>query len=328
MTTDTTNTPTRIYRGVREFLLGGLATGGAAIFTNPIEVVKTRLQLQGELKKTSKQERVYKGVFDAMYTITKHEGISGIQKGLGPAILYQFAMNGVRLGLYEPLKKFFSRMYFKGVGNNTTINSNIDKAPPEPFLLKVLSGAIAGATGAAVGSPFYLVKTRFQSHSSYLPVGHQHQYRNTWHALSSIASEGGVKGLFRGVNAAVLRVCVGSAVQLSTYDQIKGHLIGYGLVQDNVVGHFSSSLLTGGAVVIAMNPFDVVATRMYNQKVEAGKGVLYSNVLDCCIKIFTTEKLLGFYKGCLAHYLRLGPHTILTFVFWEQLKRLANYHEL
>lgn len=33
-----------------EFLLGGLATCGAGFFTNPLEVVKTRMQLQGELK--------------------------------------------------------------------------------------------------------------------------------------------------------------------------------------------------------------------------------------------------------------------------------------
>ena len=37
-------------RNAVEFLLGGLATCGAGLFTNPLEVVKTRMQLQGELK--------------------------------------------------------------------------------------------------------------------------------------------------------------------------------------------------------------------------------------------------------------------------------------
>lgn len=36
--------------GAVEFLLGGLATCGASFFTNPLEVVKTRMQLQGELR--------------------------------------------------------------------------------------------------------------------------------------------------------------------------------------------------------------------------------------------------------------------------------------
>lgn len=33
-----------------EFLIGGLAACGAGFFTNPLEVVKTRMQLQGELQ--------------------------------------------------------------------------------------------------------------------------------------------------------------------------------------------------------------------------------------------------------------------------------------
>ena len=32
-----------------EYMFGGLAACGACILTNPLDVVKTRLQLQGEL---------------------------------------------------------------------------------------------------------------------------------------------------------------------------------------------------------------------------------------------------------------------------------------
>lgn len=81
--------------------------------------------------------------------------------------------------------------------------------------------------------------------------------------------------------------------------------------------------MTGFAVTTAMNPFDVVSTRLYSQRVVDGKGELYSGVLDCVRKTFKSEGFFGFYKGWTAHYFRLGPHTVCTLLFWEQAKTLA-----
>ena len=62
-----------------EFLLGGVAACGAGFFTNPLEVVKTRMQLQGELKARGQYAVHYKNVFHAAYTIIKNDGILAIQ---------------------------------------------------------------------------------------------------------------------------------------------------------------------------------------------------------------------------------------------------------
>ena len=75
-----------------------------------------------------------------------------------------------------------------------------------------------------------------------------------------------------------------------------------------------------------MSPFDVVSTRLYSQEVVKGKGVLYTGVLDCFRKTVAVEGFFGLYKGWTAQYFRLGPHTIMTFVLWEQLKNLATEH--
>jgi solute carrier family 25, member 34/35 len=39
-------------------------------------------------------------------------------------------------------------------------------------------------------------------------------------------------------------------------------------------------------------------------------------------KIVRIEGPLGLFKGLGAHYLRVGPHTFFTFIFWDALKRL------
>ena len=66
-----------------DFLAGGIATTGACFFTNPLEVVKTRMQLQGELQRRGQTKIQFRNPFQAFILISKSEGIRGIQKGLG-----------------------------------------------------------------------------------------------------------------------------------------------------------------------------------------------------------------------------------------------------
>lgn len=72
-----------------------------------------------------------------------------------------------------------------------------------------------------------------------------------------------------------------------------------------------------------MQPFDVVSTRLYNQPVDAitNKGLKYSGIFDCASKIFKTEGIGGYYKGWTASLLRLGPHTVLTLCFWQEIRK-------
>ena len=55
--------------------------------SNPAEVAKTRLQLQGELVKTG-YKPVYFGPLDVLNKAWKFEGLGGVQRGLGAAVAY------------------------------------------------------------------------------------------------------------------------------------------------------------------------------------------------------------------------------------------------
>lgn len=59
------------------FTAGALAACGAVTVTNPMEVVKTRLQLQGELAAKGQVKKIYTGVFQALRIIAINEGIKG-----------------------------------------------------------------------------------------------------------------------------------------------------------------------------------------------------------------------------------------------------------
>lgn len=52
------------------------------------------------------------------------------------------------------------------------------------------------------------------------------------------------------------------------------------------------------------------------------QGLMYRGVLDALLQTARTEGIFGMYKGIGASYFRLGPHTILSLFFWDQLRLL------
>lgn len=289
---------------IEGFLCGAIAACVAVTASNPAEVVKTRLQLQGELSKDA-SKRVYNNARDAFVKTWRNEGIRGIQRGLTPAYFYQFLLNGSRLGFYEPFRQ--------------NINRLIGSAPSEQIAAtSVIAGAASGVVGASLGNPLFLVKARMQAYSPALPVGTQHYYRSSWDALSTIWKAEKWRGLVRGVDAAALRTGMGSSVQLPSYNFTKSLIVrnGWGKA-DSTLTFLASSAVSGACVCLVMQPADTALTRMYNQPVERlpnGKtiGLLYRNPIDCLWKTLKTEGPLGWYKGTTAHFLRIAPHTIIT----------------
>lgn len=95
-----------------DFIIAGTAAVSAGFFTNPLEVLKTRVQLQGELQRKGNYTIVYKNVFHAGYVVAKNDGILALQKGLVPALWVQLIMNGSRVGKNFPRIKLFE--FLKG----------------------------------------------------------------------------------------------------------------------------------------------------------------------------------------------------------------------
>lgn len=212
------------------------------------------------------------------------------------------ALNGCRLGFYEPIRTHLNSV----VLTRSVLNSKDPKVVQFQSLpVNICAGASSGIMGAAVGSPFFLVKTRLQSYSPFLPVGTQHQYKNAWDGLSQIYKSEGIKGLYRGVGPAMIRTGFGSSVQLPTYFFAKRQLVKHFSMEEGPALHLLSSAASGFVVCVVMHPPDTVMSRMYNQT-----GNLYSNAFECLYKTVKTEGPLAVYKGFFAHLARILPHTV------------------
>lgn len=58
--------------------------------------------------------------------------------------------------------------------------------------------------------------------------------------------------------------------------------------------------------------------RIQNMKIVDGKPE-YTGPFDVMRKVITNEGLFSLWKGFTPYYMRIGPQTILTFVFLEKL---------
>ena len=77
--------------GLLGMVFAGLGPAAAAVFTNPFDVAKVRMQLQGEA--LSGGARMYAGSFDCIYKTFKAEGIAGTQRGLTASVSSLFFLS-------------------------------------------------------------------------------------------------------------------------------------------------------------------------------------------------------------------------------------------
>ena len=84
-----------------EILAGGSAGACQVVFTNPLEIVKIRLQVQGEMAKTQGVERR-----SAMW-IVRNLGLMGLYKGASACLLRDVPFSAIYFPSYNHLKRDF-----------------------------------------------------------------------------------------------------------------------------------------------------------------------------------------------------------------------------
>nr|XP_009862380.1 mitochondrial 2-oxoglutarate/malate carrier protein [Ciona intestinalis] len=280
-----------------KFLFGGSAGMGATLFVQPLDLVKNRLQLSG----VGGQEKLYKNSFDAISKILRNEGIIGIYTGLSAGLLRQATYTTTRLGVYTILLDKFS---------------DKDGNPPN-FFKKAALGMTAGACGAFVGTPAEVSLIRMTADGR-LPPEQQRGYTSVFNALSRMVQEEGILTLWRGCIPTMGRAVVVNAAQLASYSQAKQMLLSTDYFHDNIFCHFVASMISGLITTAASMPVDIAKTRIQNMKTINGVPE-YKGAIDVLGKVVRNEGFFCLWKGFTPYYFRLGPHTVLTFIFLEQM---------
>uniref|UniRef100_A0A5B6ZC65 Mitochondrial uncoupling protein 5-like n=1 Tax=Davidia involucrata TaxID=16924 RepID=A0A5B6ZC65_DAVIN len=316
--------------GVKGFVEGGIASIVAGCSTHPLDLIKVRMQLQGETNapnpavqtlrpalafQTTSPGRIHVppppaarvGPIAVGIRIVQQDGAVALFSGVSATILRQTLYSTTRMGLYDILKQKWTD---PGTGKM-------------PLVRKIGAGLFAGGVGAAVGNPADVAMVRMQADGR-LPAAQRRNYRSVVDAISQMTKNEGITSLWRGSSLTVNRAMLVTASQLASYDQIKETILDKGLMKDGLGTHVTSSFAAGFVAAVASNPVDVIKTRVMNMKVEPGKAPPYSGAVDCAMKTIRAEGPMALYKGFIPTISRQGPFTVVLFVTLEQVRKLLK----
>eukprot|EP00941_MAST-03F_sp_MAST-3F-sp1_P001332 g1332.t1 len=194
----------------------------SSIVTVPCEVVKCRLQLGSDpakvsggwtnfhLNKIAKgnssiQKKNYSGVFDALLSVTRREGLRGLYSGYGPCLITDCTYSALQFVLYEKLKKILQKK------RNIYESENATLQVQDTLFVGAVSGGIAGA----LSNPLDVITTRL------MVQGEKKVYRNAVHCCMSMLKKEGPQSLLRGLIPRVIHIAPMASITFAVYEQIK-----------------------------------------------------------------------------------------------------------
>ncbi|PFH52240.1 hypothetical protein AMATHDRAFT_140308 [Amanita thiersii Skay4041] len=180
-----------------ELAAGGAAGGCQVVFTNPLEIVKIRLQVQGEAAKL--EGIVPKGAVH----IIRQLGVMGLYKGATACLLRDIPFSAIYFPAYSHLKKDIFHEGYNGKQLS--------------FLETLAAAGIAGMPAAYLTTPADVVKTRLQVEAR----KGQASYTGLRDAFVRIYREEGFRALYKGGPARVIRSSPQFGFTLLGYETLK-----------------------------------------------------------------------------------------------------------
>lgn len=284
--------PSPVWVASKPFVNGGLAASIGITVMNPVDVVKTRLQIAGGGSPLAMAR-----------TMVASQGVPSLYVGLTAQYLRAWTYQTARLGAYRSL-----------------VNAmQTEKGKNPPLLQKAAAGLTAGAFGAIIGTPAELAIIRMQA-DTVLPPAERRGYRNVGDALLRVVRSEGLGALLTGTGPTILRAMALNCGALASYDQAKeviDDLVGQ---KDSRTGIAGASAISGLVGATFSLPFDYVKTQIQRMKPDASGAMPYTGAVDCVRKTMKEHGATRFYAGFPTYAMRVSPMITLTWLILESIQ--------
>ncbi|OIT33296.1 PREDICTED: mitochondrial substrate carrier family protein B-like [Nicotiana attenuata] len=175
---------------------GGLSGITAASVTYPLDLVRTRLAAQRNVI-------YYRGIWHALQTISREEGIAGLYKGMGATLLGVGPNLAISFSVYDTVRSYWQS----------------HRPEDSTVLVSLACGSLSGVASSTVTFPLDLVRRRMQLEGA---GGRARIYKTGLiGAFSRIIQTEGLRGLYRGILPEYYKVVPSIGIVFMTYEKMK-----------------------------------------------------------------------------------------------------------
>ncbi|KAI9016705.1 mitochondrial carrier domain-containing protein [Hyaloraphidium curvatum] len=280
-------------------LAGGLAGMTEILTLYPLDVVKTRLQLQ-----VGKEAGHYTSVMGTLRAIVREEGVLKLYRGILPPIMIEAPKRAVKFSANE---QYTATVRSFGI--------------PPSQLSAIIVGVLAGLTEALVVSPPDVLKNRLQDKRN---AG---RYRNTWDCFTKTLAEDGPLAFTNGLGSAFWKHGVWNAGFFGSIYYVRQLLpvSKKDSQQTAMLKSFASGSL-GGIIGTSMNtPFDVIKTRV---QILPRSDRTYKPTIPALVRIYRNEGVAALYKGFAPKVMRMAPGGGIVVVVFDYVSAFIREHVL
>ncbi|XP_053952112.1 mitochondrial 2-oxodicarboxylate carrier [Anastrepha ludens] len=283
-----------LKRAALQVMAGGSAGFVEVCIMQPLDVVKTRMQLQNTTKAIG--ETHYNGVFDCFAKMYRQEGLFSFWKGILPPVIAETPKRAIKFVCFEQTKPLF-----------------LFGAPAPTPLTFSLAGLTAGLIEAIAVNPFEVVKVAQQADRTKMK-----EAASTWTVARRIVQTDGLgfRGLNKGVTATMGRNGVFNMVYFGFYHSVRNYVPAF---EDSTHEFFRKVLIgfTSGTLACFVNiPFDVAKSRIQGPQPQAG-GIKYKGTFRSIGIVYREEGFRALYKGLVPKVMRLGPGGAIMLLVFE-----------
>ncbi|CAB3232904.1 unnamed protein product [Arctia plantaginis] len=272
------------------FFCGGLGRVFSITLGYPLDTVKVILQTMPVPKPG--EPPLYSGMIDCIVKSIQKDGFKSLFRGMMAPLVISVPVNSILFLSFGLGKKLFEK--------------DVDPSMPELFV----AGAFSGTLTSFLVGPAERIKCLLQVRDDGTSTV---KYRGTFDCFKLLYAQGGIRNVYKGTTATLLRDIPATGLFFMSYDSLMKITVSKDTCPSNKM---AACMFAGGVSgmcywIVAM-PADLLKTRF--QTAPEGK---YSGLMDVFKQLMSREGPRGLFTGLTPVLVRAFPVNAVTFLGFE-----------